>query len=69
MRKALSFILLLGAAGALRAQDPLEGVWQGYDGEWLHVSRQLVALAETIPAEKFAWRPGPGVRSVSEVGA
>ena len=53
---------------ALHAQvDPLEGVWQGYDGEWLHVSRQLVALAEAIPAEKFAWRPGPGVRSTSEV--
>jgi uncharacterized damage-inducible protein DinB len=52
----------------LHAQpDPLEGVWQGYDGEWLHVSRQLVALAEAIPAEKYAWRPGPGVRSTSEV--
>ena len=27
----------------------------------------LVALAEAIPADKFAWRPGPGVRSTSEV--
>ncbi len=52
----------------LHAQvDPLEGVWQGYDGEWGHVSRQLVALAEAFPAEKYAWRPGPGVRSTSEV--
>jgi len=47
--------------------DPLEGVWQGYDGEWVHVSRQLVALAEAIPAEKYTWRPGAGVRSTSEV--
>jgi uncharacterized damage-inducible protein DinB len=47
--------------------DPYEGLWQGYDGEWLHVSRQLVALAEATPAEKFSWRPAPGVRSVSEV--
>jgi uncharacterized damage-inducible protein DinB len=47
--------------------DPLEGVWQGYDGEWLHVSRQLVALAEAIPADKYSWRPAAGVRSVSEV--
>jgi uncharacterized damage-inducible protein DinB len=47
--------------------DPLEGLWQGYDGEWGHVSRQLVELAEAIPAEKYAWRPGPGVRSTSEV--
>jgi uncharacterized damage-inducible protein DinB len=45
----------------------LEGLWQGYDGEWGHVSRQLVALAEAIPAEKFAWRPAPGVKSTSEV--
>jgi len=44
-----------------------EGIWQGYDGEWRYVSRQLVALAEATPAEKFAWRPEAGVRSTSEV--
>src|SRR5258708_27809560 len=49
------------------AQDPLEGIWQGYDGEWNHVSQQLIALAEATPAEKFAWRPAAGVRSTSEV--
>ena len=47
--------------------DSLEGLWQGYDGEWGHVARQVLALAETIPADKYTWRPGPGVRSVSEV--
>jgi uncharacterized damage-inducible protein DinB len=65
--KALLLAMLL-AAPAMHAQaDPEEGLWQGYDGEWGHVSRQLVALAEAIPAEKFAWRPAPGVRSTSEV--
>jgi uncharacterized damage-inducible protein DinB len=60
--------MMLMSGAVVRAQeDPLEGVWQGFDGEWLHVSRQLVALAEAIPAENFAWRPGPGVRSTSEV--
>jgi uncharacterized damage-inducible protein DinB len=59
--------LCMGAAPALRAQDPLDGVWQGYDGEWRHVSSQLVALAEATPEDKFAWRPAPGVRSTSEV--
>jgi uncharacterized damage-inducible protein DinB len=44
-----------------------EGIWQGYDGEWLHVSKQLIALAEAIPPDKFTWRPAPGARSVSEV--
>src|SRR5271156_706222 len=66
--KRLLLILALGAI-VLQAQrvDPIEGIWQGYDGEWGHVSRQLTALAEAFPAEKFAWRPAPGVRSTSEV--
>ena len=65
--KRLLLCAVLGCI-ALRADvDPLEGLWQGYDGEWGHVSRQLVALAEAIPADKYAWRPAPGVRSVSEV--
>jgi len=65
--KALLLAVVFGVSILPAQQDPLEGVWQGYDGEWLHVSRQLVALAEAIPAEKYSWRPGPGVRSTSEV--
>jgi uncharacterized damage-inducible protein DinB len=60
----LPVVLLL--ATQLLAQVP-EGVGEGYDGEWKHVSSQLIALAEATPAEKFAWRPAPGVRSTSEV--
>jgi uncharacterized damage-inducible protein DinB len=66
MMKTLLLCFALSAA-ALRAQDPYEGLWQGYDGEWGHVSRQLIALAEAMPADKYSWRPGEGVRSVSEV--
>lgn len=44
-----------------------EGLWQGFDGEWGHVSRQLIALADATPADKFAWRPAAGVVSMSEV--
>src|SRR5580658_7509647 len=63
-----TFLLgLLLSAPMLFAQAPPEGIWQGYDGEWRHVSRQLIALAEATPAEKFAWRPAAGVRSTSEV--
>ena len=65
--KIFSIMLFLFlAAPAVPAQYP-EGIWQGYDGEWKHVSQQLIALAEATPAEKFAWRPAPGVRSTSEV--
>jgi uncharacterized damage-inducible protein DinB len=64
---AAALLMVLAAAPRLFAQDPLDGLWQGYDGEWRHVSQQLLALAEATPAEKFAWRPAPGVRSTSEV--
>jgi uncharacterized damage-inducible protein DinB len=61
------YLLLVLATTTLRAQKPPEGIWQGYDGEWKHVSSQLLALAEATPEEKFSWRPAPGVRSTSEV--
>jgi uncharacterized damage-inducible protein DinB len=67
MKTLLLFLILALMAAHAQTSDPLEGVFQGYDGEWGHVSRQLVALAEAIPAEKYAWRPGAGVRSTGEV--
>src|SRR5271163_2555707 len=63
MKTLLLFMVL--STASLHAQ--YEGLWEGYDGEWGHVSRQLVALAEATPPDKFAWRPAPGVRSTSEV--
>ncbi|MGA2357479.1 MAG: DinB family protein [Terriglobales bacterium] len=65
--KVLLLWLLLSSAPVLSAETYPEGIWQGYDGEWKHVSQQLIALAEATPAEKFAWRPAAGVRSTSEV--
>ena len=61
-----TLLLALTLGGAILHAQP-EGLWQGYDGEWGHVSSQLIALAEATPPEKFAWRPAPGVRSTSEV--
>jgi len=29
--------------------------------------KKIVSLADAVPAEKYAWRPAPGVRSVGEV--
>jgi uncharacterized damage-inducible protein DinB len=65
--KRLLVVATLLMARTLMAQQNLEGVWQGYDGEWKHVSYQLIALAEATPEDKFAWRPMKGVRSTSEV--
>ena len=67
MSKAAIVLVLTAFTALAQKPDPLEGLWQGYDGEWGHVSRQLIALAEAIPAEKYSWRPAPGVRSTSEV--
>jgi len=61
----LLFFLCSSAASFAQTAPP--GLWQGYDGEWMHVTDQLVALAEATPPEKFSWRPAPGVRSTSEV--
>ncbi len=66
MKTFLLVLALFLSAHALPAQAP-DGIWQGYDGEWNHVSQQLIALAEATPAEKFSWRPAPGVRSTSEI--
>ena len=60
-------VLSLPAARLASAQKAPEGIWQGYNGEWKHVSSQLIALAEATPEDKFSWRPAPGVRSTSEV--
>ncbi len=65
--KALILFLILSATAAFAQQKAPEGIWEGYDGEWRHVSEQLIALAEATPAEKFAYRPVEGVRSTSEV--
>jgi len=69
MNRRLAQILMLISLSTtpIFAQTAPEGIWQGYDGEWKHVSQQLIALAETTPADKFAWRPAAGVRSTSEV--
>ena len=47
----LVFLLYTPASFAQKAP---EGLWQGYDGEWNHVSQQLIALAEATPREKFS---------------
>ena len=64
--KVLLIWFLLSASVSFAQKYP-EGIWQGYDGEWKHVSQQLIALAEATSSEKFAWRPAAGVRSTSEV--
>ena len=38
-----------------------------YLGQLEHLQSRFLQLAEAIPAEKYSWRPAPGVRSIGEV--
>ena len=42
-----------------------------FQSDWISdvefVGKRLLDLSNAVPAEKYAWRPAPGVRSVSEV--
>jgi uncharacterized damage-inducible protein DinB len=74
--KAVSciFLVTLCLAGAV-AQDskpvtsaaPLTGARAEYMRVFDDLNSKFVSLAEAIPAEKYDWRPGDGVRSVREV--
>lgn len=62
----IGITLALAIAPSASAQVP-QGVGEGWLGEFDHASRQLLQLAEATPADKFAWRPAAGVRSIAEV--
>jgi len=63
-RTLLGFVLALAALPALVGAGTLQ---TDVGNELTAVEKKIVALAEATPAEKFAWRPADGVRSVSEV--
>jgi uncharacterized damage-inducible protein DinB len=49
------------------AQAPSSGFRAEFLKQMDEVSGKLIELAQAVPAEKYSWRPGKGVRSVSEV--
>lgn len=57
---------LLLAAAPLSAQDDNPGK-QAYLNDLSAVERKYIGLAEAMPDDSYAWRPGEGVRSVGEV--
>jgi uncharacterized damage-inducible protein DinB len=62
-----SLALALLAASAARAQAPAKGFRAEFLAQQNHVEKELLDLAEATPADKYGWRPAPGVRSISEV--
>jgi hypothetical protein len=71
MRAILGSLLLTGAA-PLAAQDAAITpaiaalVRQQFTTDLDTLQSKFLALAEAIPAEKYAWRPAQGVRSIGE---
>jgi len=66
--------LSLLAAPAARAQTPAAapaapaaGFRAEALGQQAYGEKQILDLAEATPADKYGWRPGAGVRSISEV--
>jgi uncharacterized damage-inducible protein DinB len=82
-RTASLGILIVGLAASVAAQAPTTTSTQvttmqaapappsGFRAEYLaevsDVGKKIVDLAEKMPADKYGWRPAPGVRSVGEV--
>lgn len=62
-------LLFAGSSAAAQSADPSSatGLRKELIGQLADAERKLVALAEATPADKYGWRPAPGVRSVSEV--
>ena len=72
---SLSLLVMTASSIPCAAQvnpykDPTPGV-SGYRAEVLAEVRvqedKFARLAQVIPADKYTWRPAPGVRSISEV--
>ena len=61
------FLFLLVLATSSARAEQVAGFKNEYLDDFAVTSRQVVQLAEAMPAEKYAWRPGEGVRSASEV--
>ena len=67
---ALAFLAAPGAraqAPAAAPAAPASGFRAEFLGQQAYGEKQILDLAEATPADKFGWRPGEGVRSISEV--
>jgi uncharacterized damage-inducible protein DinB len=66
-------LALAGGIGRAAAQTPSADTRTSYGFreravvELKGVQKEIVALAQAMPQEKYTWRPADGVRSVSEV--
>lgn len=71
MRTVTLATFALVGISALAAPAAAQGTRAGLMGDLLRdvgqVEQKVLALAEAMPADAYAWRPGEGVRSTAEV--
>jgi len=69
--KTVLFLFCAALAATAYAQAPAAAAPATFQTDYASdvdfVGKRLVDLANAVPAEKYGWRPAPGVRSVSEV--
>lgn len=64
----MGFVILLTAAFAFgQSSTTATGVRAEILWQMNSAAEKMEQLADAIPAEKYSWRPGEGVRSISEV--
>lgn len=64
---ALGGVVSIAGAQAAQAAAPASGYRAEFLKEVNYFDGRFTQLAEAIPADKYTWRPAPGVRSVAEV--
>lgn len=68
---SLAFASLVAFSGGNEPAKPSPEPKSGFRAEMLgqlsFVEKRIEDLAEAMPADKYSWRPGEGVRSVGEV--
>jgi len=64
---ALTLVFTPHLASAQTAAENAAALRTSYLASLDEVQGKILQLAEAFPADKYAWRPAPGVRSVGEV--
>jgi uncharacterized damage-inducible protein DinB len=64
---AIAILSLLPAIVTAQPQAPKSGFRAEFLRDLDDVQKKILDLAAAVPADKYTWRPAPGVRSISEV--
>jgi len=63
----IALFLTVQGGTAYATDGPKSGFIKDMVGQLDRVKGQIASLENTVPQDKFTWRPGEGVRSISEV--